>query len=1057
MTSSTSESDDDLESTRRSRPSRSSASSKQNGKRRADQRPSPAVSTNMSDDSDMNDGAEVYQKFKKRKSVARSKAVKAGRKAKAAENSRNKASSSKTATGVGRQVKSNKQEREKVHPDLSSDEDIMEWTVPDYLKDRRSVFQERMNALKGGGLRLPPSFEDIYFSDDEVHRLSNLREKPTFTNIEPSRSYEDVCLPLSLGIIPAPIAQWLRPYQIDGVAFLHEAFVYQKGVILGDDMGLGKTIQVIAFLTAAFGKTGDERDSKRMRKMRRGRSVDQWYPRVLIICPGSLMANWQDEFKRWGWWHTGLFHGTGSQKEDLLESAVSGRVEVVITTYHTYRNSRSRLNMIAWDCVVADECHIIKERKSEITQAMNEINALCRIGLTGTALQNKYEEFWTLLNWTNPGQLGPVSTWKTTISEPLKMGQSHEATVYQLARARKTAAKLVNNLLPNFFLRRMKSLIADQLPKKTDRVVFCPLTETQSSAYSNFLEGEVVQYIKGSAEMCECGSCKKAGWCCFMNLDDGSRWQTHVFPAIQSLQKLSNHLALLIPQSNDPQDRQAKELSTLQVAMPDGWPDLYKERDNIINYANVEFCGKWRIIKKLLKFWQDEDVGNKVLVFSHSIRLLRMLQMLFTHTTYNVAYLDGSMKYEDRYAAVTDFNTDPTQFVFLISTRAGGVGLNITSANKVIVVDPNWNPSYDLQAQDRAYRIGQARDVEVFRLISEGTIEEVIYARQIYKQQQAQIEYSDSKQRRYFVGVQGRPEQRGEIFGLDNLFAYQDENVVLRDIVNKTNIAESRAGLKITGIEIKQEDNSDEELGREADDDLAASFDGEKEDSAMSQLVERITEESQSKGRKCKNANTRSTKANAVQAILAGAGVSYFHNNDEVIGASKTEAALSKRAEEAAQYKQDQMEKVFLGESQSQRQRTSGGSSTHRSVINDNSCAQSRPIKYQYKPSFPVKKRQFCTMASWQGYDDPIEFALLVESWTQAERRDVLERFYQWRREVIDTGDAKPGRNDSLTEMLPSLIRSDPATPSKPVKNEMRSSPLSKEVIRLDESDDDEL
>src|SRR5204863_60056 len=126
-----------------------------------------------------------------------------------------------------------------------------------------------------------------------------------------------------------------------------------------------------------------------------------------IICPGVLIQNWRSELERWGWWHVEVYHGDG--KEAALLSVISGLVEILITTYSTYRINSSTLNMVEWDCVVADECHIIKERKSETTQSMNEINSLCRIGLTGTAIQNKYEELWTLLNWTNPGRFGPVT------------------------------------------------------------------------------------------------------------------------------------------------------------------------------------------------------------------------------------------------------------------------------------------------------------------------------------------------------------------------------------------------------------------------------------------------------------------------------------------------------------------------------------------------------------------------------------------------------------------------------------------------------------------------
>jgi len=251
-----------------------------------------------------------------------------------------------------------------------------------------------------------------------------------------------------------------------------------------------------------------------------------WYPRVLIICPGSLIQNWKNELERWGWWHVDKFHGDARAKDEVFQAAKSGRLEIVITTYTTYKISMNFLNLIEWDCVVADECHLLKERSSATTKAMNEVNALCRIGLTGTAIQNKYEEMWTLLNWTNPGRLGPLSTWVSSIAEPLRIGQSHNATTRQLKIARETATRLRDNLLPNFFLRRMKSLIAHQLPKKRDTVVFCKLTEYQRDAYERFLDSEIVQIVKYATEYCSCGSGKKAGWCCKTHLpDSNTKWQ----------------------------------------------------------------------------------------------------------------------------------------------------------------------------------------------------------------------------------------------------------------------------------------------------------------------------------------------------------------------------------------------------------------------------------------------------------------------------------------------------------------------------------------------------
>ncbi|KAK4690180.1 DNA excision repair protein ERCC-6-like 2, partial [Lecanoromycetidae sp. Uapishka_2] len=799
------------------------------------------------------DSEEAYKTFKNRKSVKRKKAAASTRKAKAVEK----------GNVVGKRQKKTKLESKgrgkgnaKQWGEESDDDQLMEYTLPDYLQNRRARFDKRTEKLQAAGLKLPPRYDDIEFSDDE--RLQDLVERPDFPKGKPMAAYKDKQLPKSLGLIPAPITQWLRDYQVEGTAFLHTLFVYQTGGILGDDMGLGKTVQVISFLTAAFGKTADERDAKRMRKMRRADAP--WYPKALV---------------------------------------------------------------------------------------------------------NSYDELWTLLNWTNPGKFGPISTWKQSISLPLKMGQSHDATVYQLSKARKTAKALVENLLPQFFLRRMKTLIADQLPRKSDRVVFCPLTETQADAYENCIDSDVF-------------------------LPDGGKWQSYVFPAIAHLQKLANHLAILIPNSDDSKDKQSKDLEMLQVAVPDQWRDLYRTRDSIVNYSNPEFCGKWRILKKLLRFWHGN--GDKVLVFSHSVRLLKMLRMLFQHTTYNVSYLDGAMSYLDRAKTVDDFNSDPDQFVFLISTKAGGVGLNITSANKVVVVDPNWNPAYDLQAQDRAYRIGQVRDVEVFRLVSAGTIEEIVYARQIYKQQQANIGYTASTERRYFKGVQENKDQKGEIFGLANLFSFQTEKMVLRDIVNKTNVAESKAGVTIVGVDL---DNPAD--NKEGDDPFLDDSDDKDENSAMSQLAALIVDEAEEAAGKAKKRKISGSqkKSDPVQAILANAGVEYTHENSEVVGSSKIEASLSRRAQEAGNDFDMGGQHVFANtQDQVPIKRRDPGN-------NAESDSEDSKVEWRYHPPQDVMKRQLCTMARTFGFADAVEFALVVEGWTQAQRRSCLERFYAGRRKEL--------------------------------------------------------
>jgi hypothetical protein len=284
--------------------------------------------------------------------------------------------------------------------------------------------------------------------------------------------------------------------------------------------------------------------------------------------------------------------------------------------------------------------------------------------------------------------------------------------------------------------------------------------------------------------------------------------------------------------------------------------------------------------------------------------------------------------------------------------------LNITSANKVVIFDPNWNPSYDLQAQDRAYRIGQQRDVEVFRLVSAGTVEEVVYARQIYKQQQANIAYDASTERRYFKGVQKSKDQKGEIFGLDNLLSFHGDDIFLREIVNKTNVAEARKGVRM--IEMNIEDMLD-------DDDNPLKVDTDDEDGAMSQLAALLTGKDDEK-------KSKKPKTDPVLAILASAGVEYTHENSEVVGSSRVEAQLSRRAEETGN-DVDFGEMRLFAESQSQ-------------------ANEPGTIEYEFHPPEDVMIRQFCTMAKTFGFANATDFALVVEGWTQKQRTDCLERFY---------------------------------------------------------------
>ncbi|KAK9239584.1 P-loop containing nucleoside triphosphate hydrolase protein [Lipomyces kononenkoae] len=820
-------------------------------------------------------------------------------------------------------------------------------SVSQYLKSRRQKFDQASTDPRN--LALPPNYDGIAELANDAADADDVR--PQF-KMGPNGEFRDIRLSKSLGVIPAPIAQFLRSYQIDGVAMMHEKFVYQRGMILGDDMGLGKTVQVIAFLTAAFGKSGDSRDRLRMRLMRR---LERSYPKVLIICPGTLIRNWERELNTWGWWTTEVFHGT--KKYDILSTAKQGRLEIMITTYKTYAIYESEINLIEWDCVVADECHQIKEAEADITKAMAKVNSLCRIGLTGTAIQNSYEDLWSILNWANPGMIGDRRTWIKKISKPLKAGQSHAATWAELRLGRSTAASLVTNLLPRFFLRRTKALIADQLPKKRDMVFFCPLTPLQAEAYANYMQPGDGQRFAKLVSPCICRDKKNPHPKCESCNAAKADKNEHFFRKCVNSLHLANHLAYVIPRNEDsPQDRE-KAMAVLKQCLPDKWQKYYK-RSPLVNYADPELCGKWKALENILKLWKKN--GDKVLIFSYSTKLLNMLDTLLTSNgNYSFCRLDGSMSYEDRQKQVDKFNTDPNDFIFLLSTRAGGLGLNIVSANRVVIWDPNWNPTYDLQAQDRAFRLGQYRDVDVYRLVSAGTIEEIVYARQIYKQQQANIGYTASNERRYFDGVMGEAEKKGEIFGSKNMFTFDKENVMLKRIVNKTNVAEALsaelAGLRMGEISL---DNTATAATDEAEVKHLLEDDTNKDldDEVAKKNFLNLTRGTVSK---------KFERTDPITAILNQVGVKYMHNNSEVIGSSKVEEEISKRALEAG----DEGQQVRPFEASGQGE-------------------------FIFRPPMDVCRRQFNSMAKAFGFKSPTDFALHVERMNQQERRDLLEEFY---------------------------------------------------------------
>lgn len=615
--------------------------------------------------------------------------------------------------------------------------------------------------------------------------------------------------------VPAPLNKFLRDYQRDGVQFFYERYCENRGGILGDDMGLGKTIQVIAFLAAIMEKHNDAQDiARRMNYVSRQQDrimngeldhlppANAIWPTALIIVPVSVISNWQRELDTWGYFEVGTYAGTKETRETTLKDFKLGRLDVVLSSFEQVRDHISEFEDLPWSCIFLDEAHKIKNINASITKAYNRFLCPVRFGLTGTAVQNTYNELWPLLAWSNPERLGNERHWKWAISRPLALGQSQSATEAERRRAIILTKALKENLLPLFFLRRTKKLIEDQLPKKFDDVVFCPLTPMQLRVYKRFLDTEDVKLMLHKDEPCDCGSNGPRGKCCYTSNSKGVQWHELMLKYIGIFIKISNHLMLLYPSEGENPEQRKRSREYLEVAFPED-SEMRKSSSRL----RPGMCGKWTVLEKLLDQWRAKpEEQNKVLIFSKSVKLLEFLELELSkkYGRDKLCYLDGKTKSEDRMPIVDKFNCDPVVYCFLISTTAGGTGLNLTAANKVVVFDPHWNPAHDLQAMDRAYRYGQLRNVSVYRLLGAGSLEELVYARQIYKQQQMHTAYEGIAQTRYFEGVQDDKKRQGELFGLKNLFmlhpsAHATKYHIERALVNELEWALMNAPTKSKG------------------------------------------------------------------------------------------------------------------------------------------------------------------------------------------------------------------------------------------------------------------
>ncbi|KAJ7362006.1 DNA excision repair protein ERCC-6 [Desmophyllum pertusum] len=592
----------------------------------------------------------------------------------------------------------------------------------DSLKSKKKKRTRKMGRRLDTG-PVDDGSEKIYRNRIRELRIKELLKKRSNSQADDNDEEEFPDMEFDKGLkIPGKIWHKLYKYQQTGVQWLWELHCQQAGGIVGDEMGLGKTIQMIVFLA------GLKYSKISAKKSKRGGLGP-----VLIVCPVTVLHQWVQEFHKW-WpeFRVAVLHDTGTYngfKQELIKK-ICNENGVLVTSYSGMRQHQERLLAERFDYVILDEGHKIRNPDAEITLACKQFRTCHRIILSGSPMQNNLRELWSLFDFVFPGKLGTLPVFMTEFSVPITMGGYCNATKVQVETAYRCASVLRDTINP-YLLRRLKKDVnmSLDLPTKNEQVLFCRLTQEQRELYQQYLDSKEVQSILA-------GNYK-------------------VFPGLIMLRKICNHPDLT---SQAGSLWKAKQ-DLLKVELGERGEEDEPDPDE--GYGDATRSGKMIVVKALLKMWHEQ--GHRVLLFSQTRQMLNILEQFVLSRGYTYFRMDGSTSVASRQPLVNNFNEDRSVFLFLLTTRVGGVGVNLVGADRVLIYDPDWNPSTDTQARERAWRIGQKRHVTIYRLITTGTIEEKIYHRQIFKQFLTNRVLKDPKQRRFF-----KSNDLYELFTLDS-------------------------------------------------------------------------------------------------------------------------------------------------------------------------------------------------------------------------------------------------------------------------------------------------
>lgn len=489
-------------------------------------------------------------------------------------------------------------------------------------------------------------------------------------------------------VVDPILSRNLRPHQREGVKFLYECVMGMRmsegqGAILADEMGLGKTLQTIALIWTLL-KQNPIYEAGPVAK------------KVLIACPVSLVNNWRKEFRKWlGNDRIGVFVCT--DKGARITDFTKGRAyNVMIVGYEKLRSLHEELQHgCKVDLIIADEGHKLKTAQNKSLQAIKSFDTDRKIVLSGTPLQNDLSEFFATIDMVNPGILNKYSVFKREFETPIMRSRQPNAPKDVVEKGEARWQELISTT-SQFMLRRTAEVIASFLPPKTEMIVFCRPTPAQAAIYKSVLDSPFYGTILSSPEAS--------------------------FQLITMLKKLCNSPELLQRKKDDD-----GSLNELIVKMIDAVP-----QQQMIGGGRIST--KLQLLHGLLQNIR-QTTNEKVVVVSNYTATLDLIEKLLAKLTYTFLRLDGQTPAAKRQGLVDKFNkgSAASSFVFLLSAKAGGTGLNLIGASRIVLFDIDWNPATDLQAMARIHRDGQKMPCFIYRLVVQGAIEEKIYQRQVTK------------------------------------------------------------------------------------------------------------------------------------------------------------------------------------------------------------------------------------------------------------------------------------------------------------------------------------